>query len=214
MGMELADDIRRAFVDGGPKIVVTRSLRKLVRPAVKVGSLVFTECDLRKPFPSAKPIAGIVVREATIEDVPFYPDPELAQTRFRQGHRSFMAIEEKTGRLANYRWVNMSAAYIPELDRYLILGPKDVYVYDLNTLPEFRKRGIDAYTRHYTYSVLRDSGYIRIYAYIHGDNRASLQAARHLLRQIGRVWYLAPRGFAPIMLGGRGSRFPELRRLS
>jgi ribosomal protein S18 acetylase RimI-like enzyme len=212
--MELADDIRKAFVDGGTKIVVTRSLRKLVRPAMKLGSLVFTECDLTKPFPEAKAVAGIILREGTIKDAPIFADPELARTRFRQGHRSFMGIEEKTGKLANYRWVNTSAAYIPELERYLILGPKDAYVYDLNTLPEFRRRGIDACTRHYTYSFLRDSGYTRIYAYIHGDNRASLQASRHLLRPIGRVWYLQPRGCVPIMLGGRGAGFPELRRLS
>jgi hypothetical protein len=213
MGMELADDIRRAFVDGGTKIVVTRSLRKLVRPAVKVGSLVFTECDLTEPLPSARSVAGIAVREGTIEDTPLFPDPELARMRFRQSQRCFMGIEEKTGKLTNYRWVNTAAAYIPELDRYLIMGPRDAYVYDLNTLPEFRKRGIDGYTRHYTYSFLRDSGYTRIYAYIHGDNRASLRASRHLLRPIGRVWYVQPRGCAPLMLGGRGSKFPELRRL-
>jgi hypothetical protein len=212
--MEWADDIRRAFADGGAKIVVTRSLRKLVRPAVRVGSLVFIERDLTQPFPGAKPVTGIIAREGTIDDSPLFPDPELARKRFSKDQRCFMGIEETTGKLANYRWVTTSAAYIPELDRHLILGPTDVYIYDLNTLPEFRKRGIDGFTRRYTYSCLRDTGYTRVYAYIHGDNHASLQASRHLLRRIGRIWYVQPRGCAPIMLGGRRAGFPEFRKLS
>jgi hypothetical protein len=210
--MAWTEELRQAFDDGGTKFVVARSLRKLMRPACKVGSLIFTECDLTKPFPEPRPISGIILRELTAEDVPLFPDAGPARDRFAAGHRSFGGIEERTGKLTNYRWVNASSAFIPELERYLIMGPKDVYVYDLNTLPEFRKRGIDACTRHFTYSYLRDCGYSRIYAYIHGDNHASLQASRRLLRRIGRVWYVQPRGCAPFILGGKGPGLPELRK--
>jgi len=211
--MELTADIQRAFIEGGAKTVFTRSLRKLVRPAFKAGSLVFTECDLAKPFPEARPVPGIVCREASIEDRVLFEDRALFVERFSQGHRCFMGIEEASGRLTNYRWVNTSAAFIPELDRHLILRPGEVYIYDLNTLPEFRRRGIDAFTRDYTYSYLRDTGFKKVLAYIHGDNHPSLKASKRLLVHVGRVWYIQPRGCSPLMIGGRSSRFPELRKL-
>jgi hypothetical protein len=83
----------------------------------------------------------------------------------------------------------------------------------LNTLPEFRRRGIDAYTRHFTYSHLRDTGYKRILAYIRGDNEPSLKASRYLLTPICRIRYIQFRGGQPIMFGRRNRRLPELRRL-
>jgi ribosomal protein S18 acetylase RimI-like enzyme len=211
--MALAADIQRAFVEGGAKTVLSRSLRKMVRPAFKVGSLVFTACDLTNPLPERQRVTGIMAREATIEDARLFEDRALFLDRFKQGHRCFLGIEESSGKLTNYRWVNTSAAFIPELDRYLMLKPGDAYAYDLNTLPAFRKRGIDAYTRYYAYNHLRETGYRRILAYIHGDNFPSLSASRHLLKHIGRVWYVEFRGCAPIMIGGRSAHFPELRRL-
>src|SRR5437870_5671590 len=140
--MDIAADIQRAWIEGGPKTLVTRGLRKIVRPAFKIGTLVFIECDLRKPLPDRRDIPGILVREATVQDVHLFQDQVVFLERLNEGHRCFMGIEEATGRLTNYRWVNTSATYIPELRRYLLLNPGEAYVYDLNTLPDFRRRGI------------------------------------------------------------------------
>jgi hypothetical protein len=200
-GMQIAADLRRAWIEGGPKVMVARTLRKLVRPACKVGSLVFIECDLEKLPLSCREASGVVVREAQVEDAHLFSDRERFLRRLRDGHRCFMGIEEATGKLTNYRWMCTVSTYIPELRRYLLLNPDETYVYDLYTLPEFRRRGIDAYTRHWIYSHLRDTGFRKVYAYIHGDNQPSIQASRILLRPIGRIWYLQPRGFAPIVLG-------------
>jgi hypothetical protein len=175
--------------------------------------LVFAESDFSLPFPELRPVPGIIAREATVEDVGLFEDQALFLDRLNQGHRCFMGIEEKTGKLTNYRWANTTAAFIPELSRYLILKPGEVYIYDLNTLPEFRRRGIDAFTRHYAYGYLRDIGYKRGLAYIHGDNQPSLKASRHLLKPIGRILYVQFRGCFPIMFGASGARIPELRRL-
>lgn len=211
--MALTADIQRAFTDGGPKIVITRGLRKLVRPVFKMGVLVFIEADLTQPLPEQRPVPGIIPREATAEDARLFEDQSLFMKRFKEGHRCFMGIEEKTGKLANYRWVNTSAALVPELNLYMILKTGEVYIYDLNTLPEFRRRGIDAYTRYYTYNYLRETGYRKVIAYIHADNPPSLRASRHLLKRVGRIFYIHVRGFAPVMIGGRGPEFPELRRV-
>jgi hypothetical protein len=78
----------------------------------------------------------------------------------------------------------------------------------LNTLPEFRRRGIDAYTRHYTYSYLRDHGYTKVFAYIHGDNLPSLSASKAFLTPVARVRYVQLRGCEPMILGGQKNGFP------
>jgi len=209
IGMALSADIQRAWEQGGPKVLLTRSLRKIVRPAARIGTLVFIECDLRKPLPERRLVPGIVCREATIKDAALFEDSDLFLERMRQGQRCFIGIEEATGKLTNYRWVNTSAAYIPELKRYLILKPRETYVYDLNTLPEFRRRGIDGYTRHYTYSYLRDQGYTKVYAYIHGDNQPSLNASTRFLKPAARVRYIQLRWCRPIILSGQKNGFPE-----
>jgi hypothetical protein len=208
--MALIADVQLALMEGGPKTLFTRSLRKLVRPAVKIGALVFSECDLREPMPERQVIPGITVREATVNDAHLFSDRDVFFQHMKEGSRCFMGIEDATGKLTNYRWINTSAAYVPELKRYMLFRPNEAYAYDLNTLPEFRRRGIDRYTRHCTYSYLRDHGYTKLFAYIHGDNYASLQASRHLLRPIGRVWYIKIRGCNPIMIGGRKRGLPQL----
>src|SRR5262245_10445921 len=109
--MPVAIDVQRAWTDGGIKTLLTRSLKRLVRPAFKVGKLGFTECDLRKPLPERRPVPGIAIREATLGDVELFKDRELFFQRIGKGYRCFMGIEEATGKLANYRWVSTSTAY-------------------------------------------------------------------------------------------------------
>jgi hypothetical protein len=212
--MALTTDIQRALLEGGSKTLLTRSLRKLLRPVVKIGALVFVECDLREPMPERPPMPGITVREATIEDADLFDDRHLFLERLKQGSRCFMGIEDATGKLTNYRWINTSYAYVPELKRYMLFKPGEAYAYDLRTLPEFRRRGIDGYTRHIAYSHLRETGHSKLFAYIHGDNYPSLQASRHLLKPIGHVWYVQLRGCEPIMIGGRKRGLPELTAIT
>jgi hypothetical protein len=208
--MQMTSDIQRAWTEGGAKTVVTRSLRRFVRPAIKMGSLVFIECDLRQPMPERREVPGFIVREATVDDAFLLADRDLFLERMNRGHRCFMGIEEATGKLSNYRWICTGFADIPELRRQLVLKPGEAYAYDLNTLPEFRRRGIDAFTRHWIYSHLRDTGHTKVYAYIHGDNHPSLKASRILLRPVGRVFYFQFRDWPPLMIGGRTRGFPEL----
>jgi hypothetical protein len=211
--MKVVSDVQRAWNEGGTKAVLTRSLKKLVSPAFTFGSLVFIECDLRKPMPERRATPGVTVHEATLDDVNLFEDRNVFTERLREGHRCFMGIEDATGKLTNYRWVSTTPTYIPELQRHLMLKPGEVYVYDLRTMPGFRRRGIDAYTRHCIYSGLKDAGYTKVLAYIHGDNRPSLKASKILLTPVGRVWYLQLRGCEPIMFGGNKPGFPELRKL-
>src|SRR5262245_41365928 len=100
--MALTADIQRAWKHGGPRVLLTRSLRKIIRPAVRIGTLVFIECDLRKPLPERRVVPGILIREATIEDAALFEDTKLFLDRISEGQRCFMGVEEATGKLANY----------------------------------------------------------------------------------------------------------------
>jgi hypothetical protein len=129
VSMALIADVQRALMEGGTKTIVTRSLRKLVRPAVKIGTLVFSECDLREPMPERQVIPGITVREATLNDAHLFEDPESFFGRIREGSRCFIGVEDATGKLTNYRWINTSAAYVPELKRYMVFRPNEAYAF-------------------------------------------------------------------------------------
>lgn len=211
--MKLVATVQRALNEGGPKILVSRSLKKLFLPLARAGTLVFAEVDLTKPIREVLPISGIEAREAFVGDEWLFDDPGLFLERTSRGDRCFLAVESATGRLANYRWISTSPSHIPELNRYLVPEANTVYAYDLVTLPQFRRRGIDSYTRYFSYSFLQRSGVTKIYAYIHGDNQPSLKSASHFNRRIGRIAYVQFRGCEPLIFGKRNQKLPHLLRL-
>ncbi len=183
--------------------------------------MYFLERDLQLPMPAIRNVDSIVAREGTIDDLPLLSavqNPERArreaQERLQRGDRWFIAVERTTGKLTNYRWVSLSRAYIPELNRDIVVQPGQAYVYDLETLPEFRRRGIEAVTRQFTYdSLLRQYGISRIVVYIRADNRPSLQAGRQYLTAISRVWFACVNGVVYVY-SKPNERMPALRPAS
>lgn len=178
-------------------------LKRVLKPVLDFGSLVFFECDLRRPFPPAPPDNGFSAREGFESDIDLLQAREdgdqyrpIALERLRNGERWFIGVESSTGQLANYRWMTDRAAAVPEIGRYMMLKPGEVYIYDLFTLPRYRRHGVDAYVRHSVYSLLASSGLVKIHAYIRGSNHASLRAARSLLTETGRLWYVTAFGRA------------------
>ncbi len=210
---------RHAYRERGWKEVAVLVMKKCVSPFARVGSLYFFERNLQESMPPIKPVHGILVREGTIEDVHLLErtDPEekhrrQAIDRLLRGDLWFIAIEASSGKLANYRWASQSSGFIPELDLHLVVEPRQAYIYDLETLPEFRRRGIEAVTRQFTYeSLLHKYGVERIITYIRADNHASLQAGRQYLTPIGRVWF-ARRNSRAHVFRMRRDRMPELTR--
>lgn len=178
------------------------AVRKFISSVADVGVVYFFECDLRAGLPQVRPIPGIIAREAFLGDVDLLDGTENASARkadaierFRKGDRWFVGIDAATGKLTNYRWVTTTWELIPELQLNILPKPGEAYIYALYTLPEYRKRGIDSFTRQYTYDLLyRTSGITRIIAYICAGNTANLRASRRFLKKIGRVWYVSVRG--------------------
>jgi ribosomal protein S18 acetylase RimI-like enzyme len=219
MGTYLLNRAKEIYLQQGLKTAAIMGAKRVFAPLVRLGTLYFFECDLAKGLPRVREVPGIVLREAFLKDLHLlegtgHTSKEQALLRLRQGDRWFMGVEESTGKLTNYRWVTRTRSRVPEISRDLIVGPGEAYVYDLVTLPEFRRRGIDSYTRHILYDYLHcECGIRRILAYIHPENKASLMAARKFLDSIGRVRYacILGRGF-PLIIEP-GEKMPQFRKL-
>jgi hypothetical protein len=177
-------------------------LRKFASPIAEIGIVHFFECDLRAGLPSVRPIPGIIPREAFLSDIHLLDGTEDAPQRkadaierLNNGERWFVGIDASNGKLTNYRFVSSGPTLIPELRANIVPGPGEVVVYALYTVPEYRRKGIDSFTRHYTYDLLhRTSGVNKVLATIFGGNYASFKASRQFLKEIGRVWYATIHG--------------------
>jgi hypothetical protein len=188
----------------GARATIGLALKKLVSPVARIGSLYLMECDLTAGLPRVKPVSGIVAREAFLQEIHLLDGVENeaekkrdAIQRFKRGDRWFVGIDNTTGKLANFRWVTTSWELVPELERNVVPKAGQAFVYALYTAPEYRRRGIDSFTRQYTYDLLyRTAGIKTVLATIFAENTVSKKAGRKFLRKIGRVWYLS-------ILGGR-----------
>ena len=58
-----------------------------------------------------------------------------AIARFKRGDRWFVGVDSATGKLANFRWVTTAWELIPELERNIVPGPGQAFVYALCTGP-------------------------------------------------------------------------------
>ena len=197
-------------------------LRKFASPIAEIGIVHFFECDLRAGLPTVRPIPGIIAREAFLSDIQLLDGTENASERkadaierFRNGDRWFVGIDAANGKLTNYRWVASAPTLIPELRSNIVPGPGEVFVYALYTVPEYRRKGIDSFTRHYTYDLLhRTSGVNKVIATIFAGNYASFKASRQFLKEIGRVWYATIRGRRTRLFIWPNPRMPILAPVS
>jgi GNAT superfamily N-acetyltransferase len=210
-----ARELRREF---GLETMVGMAVKKAISPVAVVGTVYFFECDLRQGLPQVRPVPGIALREGFLSDVDLLNSLERgserrmdAIERLNKGDRWFIAVDETTGKLANYRWVTASSELIPELARYVLPRPGEVFIHSLYTAPEYRRKGIDSFARQWIYERLhREDGIIRVLATIFGGNAPSFRAGRNFLRQIGCVRYVSIRGGAPHLFSFPKSGMAEL----
>src|SRR5215471_6580379 len=149
----------------GLRATLGLACKKVISPFARVGSVYLMGADLRKKWPPVKPVSGIMAREAFMSDIDLLDELENgaerkrdAIARLKRGDRWFVGIDASNGRLTNYRWVATKWELVPELERFVLPGPRQALVYALYTVPEYRKRGIDSFTRSFTYDALHASG--------------------------------------------------------
>jgi ribosomal protein S18 acetylase RimI-like enzyme len=207
------------YQDRGVKTLTVQGIKKILAPNVRIGSICFFERDLRAPMPPLAPLEGIELREGSLSDIGLLHcladarhQKNQALIRLEAGHHWYLSIEKQSGRLANYRWASMTSAFIPEINRTILLKPGEAYLYDLYTLPEFRRRGIEAVSRQFIYEELcKRYNAPRLFVYIRPENNASLQAGRNYLTPLARVWYLQFRDGETRLFMRNNPRMPELQ---
>ena len=201
-----------------PAGLVVRILRRLLKPLLETGTVTFFVRDLQDDEPPAPSLPGIVVRQlqrAEKEELLHGSDPargwQALEARFDSSDLCFAALDEQ-GRALHTRWVTLSGAHIPELDREFVPGKDAVYVYDAYTRPDARRRGLDSAVRHGVFSEMRKAGKRRVYSYARGDNPDGLRAAARHQKDAGTVRYLRLLRSRPFRFGvARTSVAPLLR---
>jgi len=218
-GLPQLAQVLAIYQDRGLKTFTVQAIKKLLAPNVRMGSICFFERDLRASMPSLAPVEGIVLREGSVADVSLLDclkDAERqkneALERFEAGHHWYLSLDKSTGQLASYRWASLTSAFIPEINRMILLNPGEAYLYDLYTLPQFRRRGIEGVSRQFIYNrLLEQYGASRLVVYIKPDNYASLRAGRNYLSPLSRVWYLQFKGGETRLFMRNNARMPELQ---
>jgi hypothetical protein len=209
---------RELLREFGVRATVGLALKKVISPVARAGSMYLLQCDLTAGLPPVKPVPGIIAREGFMEDIDLLDGIENgmekkrdAIERFKRGDRWFVGIDSTNGKLATFRWVTTAWELIPELERNIVPGPGQAFVYALFTASEYRRRGIDSFTRKYTYDLLyRTAGIHTILATIFAENTVSMKAGSKFLRKIGRVWYLSILGGHTHVFWWPNHRMPTL----
>jgi len=196
-----AQELWRQF---GVRATIGLAFKKAVSPVARVGSVYLMECDLTAGLPRVKSAPGIIAREAFLDEIDLLDGIENdlekkrdAIARFKRGDRWFVGIDSATGKLANFRWMTTAWELVPELERNVVPKPGQAFVYALYTAPKYRRRGVDSFTRQYTYDLLyRTAGIHTVLATIFAENTVSMKAGKKFLKKVARIWYFS-------VLGGR-----------
>src|SRR5579884_581054 len=94
----LFSSLQRSYRDNGLRGVALQIAKKLLRPALQFGKLVFFECNLGHPLPEPCPVPGILCREAFRHDIDLFGPAgagkrQSAVERFDRDERCFVGID-------------------------------------------------------------------------------------------------------------------------
>ena len=197
---------------------VFRAGRRLVRTVVRWGHVVFFSRALAESVPSSTRTDGFRVREASEHELRWLldgADPDQTTTelrrRFRRGDRCFVGVDS-TGRAAHVRWATTRRAYVPELNRDVVLRPGEVYFYNGYTRPDARGRGLDGLVRQEIFRTFAACGCRTAWSYVRSDNPIGRRAAERWQSSGGSIRYLTIPGVLTLVGGERAPGLPVLER--
>lgn len=156
--------------------------------------LTLVELPLASPPPLREPAIAL-----TYGFVEAGPDtlPELRgdltraeiERRLARGDRCFVARHQ--GRIVSARWLAVGRAWIEYLGRDLDLLPRETYLYETYTAPEYRGLSISGAAGTRLAQLLAAEGQRRIVGGIVPENRSALRtAAKTGYREAGRTGYV------------------------
>jgi hypothetical protein len=211
--------VETAFRDGGAGYVICCIGKKIFWPLCHAGYLTFFGRDLANYSRVCTNISPIRLTLLTQRDAGLlaFSRPndsrvvERAMERFDKGDQCFIALAS-TNEVAHSRWVSTRDTYIPELQMNTRPHPKEAYMYDGYSKPEYRGLGVDGAVRNFIFETLKSQGIENVYSYVRSDNPVGIRAAARWQGLLGRVWYLHFRDADPLVFGLRQTRLPSLLR--
>jgi SAM-dependent methyltransferase len=212
-----AEKTARVGREAGAVGLVSLACRKLASPLASWGGVTFFERRLDGwTAPAVGSSPGFQALQMSVADVgalreggdPTQDIAALAE-RFERGDRAFGAIDT-AGRICHVRWVATTRVHIPEIDRDIVLAPRQAYFYNGYTRPDARRCGIDGLVRTFIFETLQSEGFRSVYSYVRLDNRAGFRAASRWQQAVGTVRYIRLRRSAPWLTGISRANMPRL----
>lgn len=153
--------------------------------------MVLVERELSPPAPSpGAPKAARIGPVAFPEDLDAVVNfrPGLSKTRVMERAErgdSCFAIRID-GAMAHAGWIATERAWVEYLHRHLLLGRRDIYIYDSYTAPELRQHHLTEARNGYVSEYYRSKGYRRSVGLVAIENKPGLAVVRALgYRSVG-----------------------------
>lgn len=123
-----------------------------------------------------------------------------AVQRMEKGNRSVIVYEGE--RIVGCVWTAVDRAYIPYLNRDIILGPREIYTFDAFTHPDARRRGIATFRNTFLTPEYRRMGYERAAGIVAFENHTGIRSAEAAGYEREDVFGCVRLGLAQIDLPG------------
>ncbi|MDX1387634.1 MAG: hypothetical protein R3344_00480 [Acidobacteriota bacterium] len=191
--------------------LLTKTIKKVVRPAIEVNRFHFFEAELAAPRGAPEPRVAVELRTGTARDLETFADvfaieghdPERLRGNLARGETLVLGFVGDD--LVHYSWTAFSTAWIDEIGVTLKLGPGESYGYDAFTIRQWRGRGIQPAASAFKTALERSRGYTRHISYARADNRPALRTMQKLGRKRTRtVWQVSLFGMKRPLLFGAG----------
>jgi GNAT superfamily N-acetyltransferase len=98
-----------------------------------------------------------------------------AEHRLAEGHRAILVCEGI--RIVGCVWAATERAYVPYLNRDIILRPREMYTFDAFTHPDFRRRGVATLRNSFLSPEYRRQGYERAAGIVAFENHPGVRSA-------------------------------------
>lgn len=142
-----------------------------------VEQLIFWVRDLTGELPPPDERAGIDFRPATIADAPALAsamgpvDGRLARQRFQTNRQVFVGL--RGDRVLTYCWLSFQTEGVGEIEGAIRVAPDEAYIWDCQTIPEQRGRGLYPVLLCSIAHFMRERGKRRVWSATTADNHAS-----------------------------------------
>lgn len=174
---EILADVDNIRKSQGVYAALVYTLKIIKERLILTNDMIVFAHALKDSLPEVKSVEGLTIIEATVDDLHLFepvkrPSEIIACRRsLERGETCLIALQDN--RLAGCVW------FTPVIDLavnpyYLPLTSDEVYMYNLETLPDFRHQGIGSVLVNRLLQLTRERGYKYVLALVGTDNTVSI----------------------------------------